>query len=373
MSFWEINNISNKEKELIFYGYIVDTRPWYSTEEERYITSDEFLKEYETLKNIDRLTIRINSGGGDVFTAVSIYNLLKSLECHKTVIIDGLCASAATIIAMAGDVIKIPASAFFMIHNPSVYPYSSLDVNDIEKLVNILVKIKESIIGVYKSKVDLSEDELSRMMDNETWLLGNEAVEKGFADELITNEIDFFIENYENQKFLIANSVKTNLLNYKNLPKEISKKPNLTPENKGVEDIVIKNTENEGGKKMTLEEMKKEYPDLVNQIKNEGVIEERQRFKEIEEIGNSLDKTLLNKAKYDEPMDAKTLAFENMKLENKITEQFLKNSKEDSINSGVNLVNTADSSPSNSEKNNNKSQRVSNIANFMNKDKRRTN
>lgn len=377
MKFWQIKNISEDEKEICLYGNIVDERPWWSGEEDTYITPGAFLDEVEKLKNVSKLTIRLNSGGGDVFVAMGIYNQLKSLKATKTVIIDGICASAATIIASAGDIVHIPKSALFMIHNPTVFAFQDCDVETLTKLTNVLTAVKQSIIEVYKAKTNLSDEELSEMMDQETWFSGEKAVENGFCDELLTYEVT--IQN--NGEYLFVNSVNCgNVDRFKNLPSDFKivngampEPPNLTP--KGVEDK--SKPENKGGntKIMDLEELKQQHPDLFNQIKNEGreegILAERERFKDLDEIGNVVDQTLLFKAKYEEPKDAATLSLEAMKLENKQKNDYKKDSQDDYNNSGVDGIGVPGTSPSNDESKAKKSQGVSNVVDFMNNDKRR--
>lgn len=364
MSFWKINNLVNNEKELVLYGDIVDTRPWWSNEDDLYITPNTFLDDISKFKDETNITIRIDSGGGDVFTALAIYNQLKQLKATKTVIIDGLCASAATIIAMAGDVVKIPKASFFMIHNPSVFAYDYLGVEDLDKIKNLLEKSKASIIEVYKTKTSLTDEELSQLMSDETWMLGDEALQYGFADEVI----DYKVQIQNNGKFLVVNSVnRANIDVFKNLPENIEKISNSTPALKnGVEDKLKNQNEEEGVEEEVkdLQELKEKYPDIYNQAKDEGVEEgakaERQRFKDIDDIANMVDPTLLNEARYEKPIDAQKLAFENMKLENKVIKTFNKNKDSDYEDSNVENVGVTAGFPTNNEDENEKDARVHN-------------
>ncbi len=378
MSFWKIKNVSNTESELILYGDIVDSKPWWSNESDQFIIPKEFLNDLEKIKNNKKVTIRINSGGGDIFVALAIYTQLKTLDVYKTVIIDGICASAATIITMAGDIVKIPSSALMMIHNPKWLLFNYYEEEDLEKAKNVLSKCKQSIIETYKTKTNLSEEKISEMMDNETWFLGKEAVENGFADEVLFDE-DINISN--NGKFTIVNSISVDTKSFKNVPKQLINE-NLTARN-SVKDkekeplnddkgsFLNQKISEKGEKVMNLEELKAKYPELVNDIKNEGIQEERKRLKEIDEIANIVNSDLLNKARYDDPMDAKTLAFENMKLQNKQGEKFLNDIKDDFDESGVENIPNEPSSPVNDEKKAKKEARKERVKNFMNKDSRR--
>lgn len=373
MEFWKIKNISDTEVEIKLYGEIVDSEPWWSYDE-LYITPTSFLREMEKLKNAKEITIRLHSGGGDVFVALGIYNQLKSLSAKKTVYIDGLCASAATIIACAGDVVKIPTSALYMIHDPTVTAYASFGIEDLDRVKNMLEKCKLSIIEVYKTKVSLTDNEISKMMNEETWLLGEETLLHGFADEVLTQKVSF----QNNGKFLIANNLYTDLSKFKNIPKDIELVENLTLPS--VEDKLIEEPQNEESEViMNLEELKNKYPDLVNQIKNEGITEgkeegvkeERTRLQDLHKIRNRVDKKLLDKAMFDEPMDAKTLAFESMQVDDKRGQKFLNDLDDDLDGSGVNEVEVSTGTPSNDEGAIGKAEDVNDMVTFMNADKRR--
>lgn len=125
------------------------------------------------------ITLRINSSGGDVFEAIALYNVLKSHEVR--VYVDGICASAASIIAMSGHVV-MPVNAMMMIHNP----VSTItgDSGELAALSDILEKISGNIAGIYATKTGLPVGKIREMMEAETWLDGREAKSLGFADEL---------------------------------------------------------------------------------------------------------------------------------------------------------------------------------------------
>lgn len=127
------------------------------------------------------LEIRINSQGGDVFEAIAIYNYIKGMNIPVAVFIDGLAASAASVIAMSG-VIVMPENAMMMIHNP--WGVCQGTSEDMQKSIDVLEKVKESIANIYMSKTGLSQEEIYEMMRAETWMNGREAVSKGFADEI---------------------------------------------------------------------------------------------------------------------------------------------------------------------------------------------
>jgi ATP-dependent protease ClpP protease subunit len=133
-------------------------------------------------KSSDSIAIHIISGGGEVFEGYAIYNFLKGINKPKTVYIEGLCASIATVIAMAGDTIIMSPMAQFMIHNPLVGVEG--DAEQLRKYADQLDKIKGQLIQAYQTKVQLSADELWNMLSNETWLTAEEAKNYGFVTEV---------------------------------------------------------------------------------------------------------------------------------------------------------------------------------------------
>ena len=132
------------------------------------------------------ITLWINSPGGDCFAAAQIYNLLMDYPGNVTVKIDGLAASAASVIAMAGTKVYMSPVAMLMIHNPATLAYG--DQAEMEKTIGMLSEVKESIINAYEIKSGLARTKISHMMDNETWLNAKKAVELGFADEILFDQ-----------------------------------------------------------------------------------------------------------------------------------------------------------------------------------------
>lgn len=126
--------------------------------------------------------VHISSVGGDVYEGYAIYGILQNLNKPTTVRIEGLCASIATLIAQAGDKVIMSDPAEFMIHNPNVT--LSGEATDLVDAAEQLERIKKTIISVYRKRTGLSEDELSRMMDVETWMTAHEAKQRGFVDEV---------------------------------------------------------------------------------------------------------------------------------------------------------------------------------------------
>ncbi len=134
------------------------------------------------------ITIWINSPGGDCIAAAQIYNMLMDYKGNVTVKIDGIAASAASVIAMAGTKVLISPVAMLMIHNPATIAMG--DHNDMQKAIEMLDEVKESIINAYEIKTGMSRNKIARLMEEETWMNANKAIELGFADAVLDRSIN---------------------------------------------------------------------------------------------------------------------------------------------------------------------------------------
>ena len=129
------------------------------------------------------VTVWLNSPGGDCIAASQIYTMLMDYKDDVTVKIDGIAASAASVIAMAGTRVLMAPTALMMIHNPMTGAYGNH--TDMEKAIEMLDEVKESILNAYEIKTSLSRAKLSHLMDSETWMNANKAIELGFADDIL--------------------------------------------------------------------------------------------------------------------------------------------------------------------------------------------
>lgn len=204
--FWQIKNEVNGNSEILLYGPIAGESSWWGDE----VTPLSFAEDLESLNGKD-VTVRINSSGGDVFAAHAIHNQLMAYKGKVTVVIDGLAASAATIIAIAGDRIIMPSNALFMIHNPAIGLSDYYGAEELAKAVDALNAIKDSIVAAYRKRCKVSADELAAMMDAETWMGAAECLEKGFVDE-----INGSVTPVLNGSSLIVNSVQFDTCKFKN-------------------------------------------------------------------------------------------------------------------------------------------------------------
>ena len=132
------------------------------------------------------VTVWINSPGGDCIAASQIYTMLMDYKGNVTVKIDGIAASAASVIAMAGTKVLMAPTALMMIHNPMTGAFG--DHEDMQKAIEMLNEVKESIINAYEIRTNLSRAKLSHLMSSETWMNAKKAIELGFADEILTDD-----------------------------------------------------------------------------------------------------------------------------------------------------------------------------------------
>lgn len=132
------------------------------------------------------VTIYLNSPGGNVFAAAEIYTMIRDYPHNVKVRIASIAASAATVIAMAGDVVQMSPTALLFVHDPSTIAMGN--TKDMEKAITTLNEVKESIINAYAAKTGLSRSKISKLMSDETWMNAKKAVELGFADEILFDE-----------------------------------------------------------------------------------------------------------------------------------------------------------------------------------------
>lgn len=145
------------------------------------------------------LTVWIDSYGGSVFAGASIYNALKEHNGKVIVKVDGKAMSAASVIAMAGDEVHMSPVAVMMIHNPLTGAYG--DMHDLRKVADILDTVKESIVNAYVTKTGKSAEEISSLMDDETWMSANVAVKNGFANSVLYQDEPFDVQNMKEFSF----------------------------------------------------------------------------------------------------------------------------------------------------------------------------
>lgn len=319
--FWNvISNEGTDFAELTLYGDVVESTPrdWWTGEEldGQYITPAGFAEDLERVKDKAEIVIKINSGGGDLYTAIAIHNALRALPAHKTVIVDGIAASAASVIMCAGDTVQVYPGSLVMIHGVKAYTSGYMDIFDVRKMARAFDAAEAAMAEIYTRKTGLSTEEVRRMMNAETWMTGQQAIDQGFADDLL-DEQPITAKLSADRSFLFVAGIGHDIRGCTNIPKYIpidstAASVTASEKNKEKEDIP-----------MTEQELREQQPDLVAQIeakavasaKQDAAAAERARIREIEAIEAQIaDKEMVAAAKYgDQPMDAATLALLAMK------------------------------------------------------------
>lgn len=335
--FWNITKKQEKKAELSIYGDLVDYSWW---DDSSSVTASKFKKALDAVGAVDEILVRINSGGGSVFVGHSIYSQLKNHGAKIVCRVEGLAASAASVVAMAADTLIMGNTDYLMIHNPSSIAWG--DAAEMRKNADALDVIKDGIVAAYVEKTGKSKEVISALMDAETWMTGDKAVEMGFADE--TGE-EKSLEAVLNDNRLVLNGVSMDMSKYSNFPRSyFDNRVDSKVENK----VEAVKTETKIDKEETkvpitnLEELRNECPELVAQVEADAIKNatesERARIREIEEIANSIDPSLVIKAKFETPMSAKDLAFESMKNDAKKGKIYQNNAAVDEANSGMEEV-----------------------------------
>lgn len=350
-------DLDDDSVEVNLYGEVVSNVPtdfWTGERVEGlYIVLSDFLNDMETIKDKKNVTFHINSPGGEVFAGVSIYNRMKEFTGNVTTIVDGLAASAASIIAQGGKTRKVCNGSLTMIHGASSFMIGYYNANQLKDDWNKINAIDKSISEIYASCTGIDKEKIKNMMVKTTWMSAQEAVENGFADEVVdTGTVTMSLN--QSKSLLTVNGITMNARGLFKLPDNIPvEKAAAGTKPDGI------NAQNKGGEKMTVEELKKDYPDLVDQIRTEAVQTaqenaqatqknavkeavdaEVKRLKEIDEIAGKIqDQKLVQDAKYGENrMSAGDLALAALKAQADAGATYLQAMESDAGNSGANAV-----------------------------------
>lgn len=326
----------NAAPELILYGDIA-SETWWGDE----VTPRQFTEELDALGAVPEIVVRINSGGGDVFAANAIYTRLKDNAAKITVKIDGWAASAATIVAMAGDVIEIPGNGVFMVHDPSMGLLGYFNEADLVKLTDEIKVIKQSIVNGYALKTGKPADEIASIMAAETWYDGKQAVEAGFCDKLMFEDAETTVENGAK---IVVNSVSLDLNRYPNMT--ISLLNRLTARTPGgFSNTITQNTPKRSEESMdgikdikTVDGLKAAFPDLTKQIEEAAVDAERKRIQDIEDVALAGFETIVNDAKFKNPISAGDVAKAIVAEQKKQGGKYIQDRDDDAVKSGAGKV-----------------------------------
>lgn len=367
-----VTNEDDNSATINMYGEVVAKHPvdWWTGEKlsGNYIALDDFLQDLDELKGKDSITVHINSVGGDFFAGLSIYNRLRTLGAEITTINDSLAASAGSIIFMAGDSgkRKVHAASTLMVHGVMGFLYGYYNVADLKDTIAALKAHDKTLVAAYMEATGLSEETIRAAISKDTYMTGQEAVDAGWADEVISTEGEGLTNMAltPNKSHLMVNGHAVAARLFGKLPEGI---PQMTAEEYAALSAPA-NTENpndqsmqpapqadinqiqNGGKKMefhTPEELRNAYPDLVAQIEDaaraEGATAERNRIQGIEDVENGIsDAEMVRNAKYGEnPMNSEQLIVAAFKANAIGGTQAMAALQNDTANSGAAAVTAA--------------------------------
>ena len=352
--FWNVVSAADADAaEITMYGDVCARQPidWWTGEPEpgMYITPEGFLEDLAQIKDKGQITIKLNSCGGDLYTGIAIHNALKGLKGHKTVIVEGIAASAASVIACAGDDVQVYPGSMIMIHGVAGMFWDYMTIGDLKQAIKGFDAAEQAIAEIYHAKTGTDTDTLRSMMTKETWMVGQTAVDKGFANTLLGEDGPAMTLSADKKVLLVA-GVRHDVKAFRNIPGDIpategdhavhaaSTNKNTRPDNRaGV---------NEGGNNpMTEQELRAQHPELVASIeraaveaaRTEIVASERARLQDIESIEAQIgDTQLIAEAKYGEnACDAAQLALKAMQKQAALGAAHLAGVKNDAAKSGT--------------------------------------
>lgn len=346
--FWNvITNDGEDSAEITMYGDVCESQPrdfWTGEKlEGQYITPEGFAEDLATIKGKSKITIKLNSCGGDLYTGIAIHNALKGLTGHKTVIVEGIAASAASVIACAGDDVQVYPGSLVMIHGVAGLFFDYMTLGDLKKAVKAFDADERAVAEIYKAKTGIEVETLRNMMTNETWMTGSQAIEKGFADTLLGSGNEPKMQMSADKRVMMVAGVRHDVHAFRNIPGNIpifneTDAASVTAGNKNKTEVT----------NMTEKELREQYPDIVASIektaadnaRTEATAAERARLKGIESIEAQIgDKRLVQNAKYgDAPCDAAQLALAAMQAQSKLGSAFLQKMEADSSASGADEV-----------------------------------
>lgn len=357
----------SESAEIKMYGEVVEKRPtdWWTGKpiDGDFIISSEFIKDVEKLGKCKKLNIRLNSIGGEVHAAILIHNRLREMSRNGTEItcsVDGIAMSAGSMIMCAADHVSVSAESLVMIHKSIVCICSWLNADTLRELAERSDSYDKVIAAAYKRKTGLDENALLAMMSETTYLTGEEAKEKGFADEVFESETKIEVAACADKSALMINGKKFSLYGMpcpENIP-VISERP-------APPDI---NTNNNGGKltmAKDLSELIKENPELAAKVQDEltakisaeitakasestatQIAAERKRLEEIDKVAHLFDEETIAAAKYgDKACTAQEMCYRAAQKAAASGTTFMANVKTDAEQSGVTNVTSASGTP----------------------------
>lgn len=280
------------------------------------VDAKKFIKELKALGDLEEITLRINSPGGEVYDGNAIYNALMDHPAKIHVKVDGLAASMASIIAMAGDTVEMPKNAMLMIHNPISGIWGN--AKELRKHADLLDRMREGAISAYEDKTGLEREKIGALMDDTTWMTAEEACKLGFCDVITARE-----------KAVASIIAQFDLSAYLNVPAFLLAEEPEEEEEPAGDTEVIKNEDEGEQTLMDKDTLMKNHPELYQEILNEGVQKEAERIKSIEELPTAGFETIVNSLKFDGKTTAAEVALQVISAQKKVQETELEKIKAD--------------------------------------------
>lgn len=365
--------------EITMYGDIYESRPvdWWTGEpvEGQFILLSEFLDDLEKISKCKDITIRMNSYGGDAVVSITIHNRLRELANNGakiTGIVDGVAMSGCSLIMCACDTVKVNPSSLVMIHKCWAALWGGYNADELRELAKTYDAYDKAQVSIYKRKCGLSETVISHMMGATTYMTGTEAVEKGFADELIEDAEPLGLAASADGRSIFVRGHQIHLAPGMFAPDNI---PTVTPEASAAVETntqPAQSGETEGGRIMTLEEFQAQNPEAAAELEAEAraaveasgaaatppspvatpatpsagaddpVRAERARIQEIDAVAHLFPSDVVEAAKYgDHPCTAKDMAYQVAVKAARVGGQFLAALEADTAGSGAQEIGAA--------------------------------
>lgn len=352
--------------EILFYGDVFEETPrsWWTGEpiDGMHISVEDMVTKISEIGDAKEVLIRLNSSGGDLFAGITLHNLIKGLPGKKTVRVEGLAASAASLIMCAGDTVELYPASMVMVHNAASIVYDYLTTQDVRELLDMHEKAEAAMTKIYAARTGKSKEECQALIDSTTWMVGQEAIDQGFADELIEeayeegngeDPIDPDVIDSLNPSlsadghYLMIAGVRHSLAGIDTLPSFLTAHNSgfHTVEAVGNSKAVREPIAHEESKEDVLENITTEavlreaYPDLVASIEAEAQAAERARLSAIDTIANRIaDAEMVAKARYEEPKTAEALLMDAVSADKLVNVGFLNAVEEDGKDSNTDDV-----------------------------------
>lgn len=373
---YAMNFGDNESAEITMYGEIVETQPvdWWTGEAipGEYIIQSEFMSDLESVirTGVKNLTVRMSSIGGDAIVSVIIHNRIRELAdsgVSTTCIIDGVAESGGSLIACSCDKVIVNPSSLFMMHKCWSSFYGAYNADELRASANSLDATDKQQIAVYKRKCGKSDTAISHLMSKTTFLVGQEIIDEGFADELKESAANMQISASADKRFIFTNGHRLPLPYGMILPEFIkvaaSKTSGGTINPKESADT-DGNQEEENIMATNFAELRTENPELAAAVEQEirtavsaennaavaaAIQAERTRMQEIDEISGCIDAELVRQAKYEQPCSRAELTERAVVAAAKAGKSFLTEALADSQNSGADGVGACPEPNANSE------------------------